>query len=115
MWQLRSLMSGVGAIIAAGLVCLVLSPAFVLCQSQEQQSQTQQRTQWFEDTIDDFLRAAQDNGDTTDLQVSTCKISSQQLVATAQATAARVLKGVCNPSKYFARSERNTIIIWPSI
>jgi len=63
-------------------------------------SQQARNSQWFEDTIDEFLRNAQENGDTTDIQVSTCKISSQQLVATAQATAARVLKGVCNPSMY---------------
>lgn len=54
-------------------------------------------TQWFDGQIDEFIRNAQDNGEPTDIQVSTCKISSKQLVATAQATAARVLKGICNP------------------
>ena len=80
----------------AVVVCVVCSP-YTTCQ---QPPQTR-NTQWFEETIDEFLRQAQDSGDATDIQVSTCKISSQQLVATAQATAARVLKGVCNPSKDF--------------
>lgn len=57
--------------------------------------------QWLEDQIDTFLTAAQNNGDPTDIQVSSCKISGQQLVATAQATIARVLKGVCDPSKLY--------------
>ena len=83
------------------VVLLLLQPEGSYCQQQQQgQQQPVHRTPSFEDTIDEFLRQAQDNGDATDIQVSTCKISSQELVATAQATAARVLKGVCNPSKF---------------
>lgn len=62
--------------------------------------QQARNSQWLDETIDEFLRNAQNADETTDIQISTCKISSQQLVATAQATAARVLKGVCNPRKY---------------
>lgn len=72
-------------------LCLIVSTTVT--------GQQARNSQWLEDTIDEFLRNAQDTGEATDIQVSTCKISSQQLVATAQATAARVLKGVCNPSK----------------
>ncbi|ODN04399.1 TNF receptor-associated factor 6 [Orchesella cincta] len=75
---------------------------FTLCLSQVTVQQTRSQanpSQWFDETIDEFLRNAQDTGEATDIQVSTCKISSRQLVATAQATAARVLKGVCNPAE----------------
>lgn len=41
----------------------------------------------------------QDNED-GDIQVSTCRITSQQLASTAQAAAARALKGICNPGKW---------------
>lgn len=68
---------------------------------QAQNKTVAKNTQWFEGQIDEFIRNAQDNGEPTDIQVSTCKISSKQLVATAQATAARVLKGICNPGKKY--------------
>ena len=86
------------SVLSIVVLLLVLLPEASHCQQQGQQPT--HRTPSFEDTIDEFLRQAQDSGDATDIQVSTCKISSQELVATAQATAARVLKGVCNPSKF---------------
>lgn len=79
------------------MVLIAVGSTFGNAQAQEQNKSVARSTQWFEGQIDEFIRNAQDNGEPTDIQVSTCKISSKQLVATAQATAARVLKGICNP------------------
>jgi len=81
------------------LLILWCKVALFLLFARHLKCQEPRNEKWLESTIDEFLRQAQDNSEATDIQVSTCKISSQQLVATAQATAARVLKGVCNPSK----------------
>ncbi|XP_021961033.1 uncharacterized protein LOC110856790 [Folsomia candida] len=83
-------------------ICLPIYLSLLVPHTESQQARN---SQWFEDTIDEFLRNAQNNDEATDIQVSTCKISSQQLVATAQATAARVLKGVCNPQEMANRFE----------
>lgn len=80
------------------ITTLVITCSLSTANGSEHANRTRARnTQWFEGQIDDFIRNVQAAEDGTDIQVSTCKISSQQLVATAQATAARVLKGICNP------------------
>ena len=49
-------------------------------------------------------KIAHNNGPIEDSSLSTCHISSKEILAAAEATARAILQGICNPRKYYSNN-----------